>query len=175
MEQDARKRLPAVRRLGRDASTISRELRRNASSPTYDLEYEASTAQWHCERRARRPKDAKLVINERLRDYVQQRLSGEVRGSDGAARSGRPGMEGTEQAAPRRSVLGPGVESWTNREQALPRELVACLRTGRALRVPRARTRQKAWAHVTPEVLITKRPDDAEDRAIPGHWEGSVA
>ena len=57
---------------------------------------------------------------------------------------------------------------------ALTRELVACLRTGRALRVPRARTRQKAWAHVAPEVLITERPDDAEDRAIPGHWEGDL-
>ena len=57
---------------------------------------------------------------------------------------------------------------------ALKRELVACLRTGRALRVPRARTRQKAWAHVTPEVMISERPAEAEDRAVPGHWEGDL-
>ena len=57
---------------------------------------------------------------------------------------------------------------------ALKRELVACLRTGRALRVPRARVRQKAWAHVTPEVLISERPAEAEDRAVPGHWEGDL-
>jgi IS30 family transposase len=57
---------------------------------------------------------------------------------------------------------------------ALQRELVACLRTGRALRVPRARSRQKAWAHVTPEVLISQRPAEAEDRAVPGHWEGDL-
>ena len=57
---------------------------------------------------------------------------------------------------------------------ALKRELVACLRTGRALRVPRARSRQKAWAHVTPEVMISEGPAEAEDRAVPGHWEGDL-
>jgi IS30 family transposase len=57
---------------------------------------------------------------------------------------------------------------------ALQRELVTCLRTGRALRVPRARARQKAWAHVTPEVLISERHAEAEDRAVPGHWEGDL-
>ena len=54
------------------------------------------------------------------------------------------------------------------------RELVACLRTGRALRVPRARTRQRPGGHVTPEVMISERPAEAEDRAIPGHWEGDL-
>jgi IS30 family transposase len=57
---------------------------------------------------------------------------------------------------------------------ALRRELVACLRTGRALRVPRARARQKAWAHVTPELMISERPAEADDRAVPGHWEGDL-
>jgi IS30 family transposase len=54
---------------------------------------------------------------------------------------------------------------------ALKRELVACLRTGRALRVPHSRTRQQAWAHVTPEVLISERPAEADNRAVPGHWK----
>ncbi len=57
---------------------------------------------------------------------------------------------------------------------ALKRELVACLRTGRALRVPRGRAGQKAWAHVSPEVLISERPAEADDRAVPGHWEGDL-
>lgn len=57
---------------------------------------------------------------------------------------------------------------------ALKRELVACLPTGRALRVPRARNRQKAWAHVTDGVLISERPAEAEDRAVPGYWEGDL-
>ena len=54
---------------------------------------------------------------------------------------------------------------------ALKRGLVVCLRTGRALRVPRARSRQKARAHVTPEVMISERPPDVDDRAVPGRWD----
>jgi len=54
---------------------------------------------------------------------------------------------------------------------ALKRELVSCLRTGRALRVPRARAQAKAWAHVSEDVMISNRPAEAEDRAVPGHWE----
>ena len=57
---------------------------------------------------------------------------------------------------------------------ALKRELVACLRTGRALRVPRARARQRPNGHVTAEVMISQRPAEAADRAVPGHWEGDL-
>ncbi|MBS9376478.1 hypothetical protein GON09_005499 [Rhodococcus sp. B50] len=57
---------------------------------------------------------------------------------------------------------------------ALKRELVACLRTGRALRVPRARSRNKPQGHVTEDVVISERPAEAEDRAVPGHWEGDL-
>src|SRR3954469_15274351 len=57
---------------------------------------------------------------------------------------------------------------------ALKRELVACLRTGRALRVPRARTRGRGKQFVTPQILISERPAEADDRAVPGHWEGDL-
>jgi IS30 family transposase len=57
---------------------------------------------------------------------------------------------------------------------ALRRELTACLRTGRALRVPRARSRARAKGFVTDEVLIRERPAEADDRAVPGHWEGDL-
>jgi IS30 family transposase len=57
---------------------------------------------------------------------------------------------------------------------ALSRELVGCLRRGRALRVPRARARAKAWAHVSEEVMITRRPAEADDRTVAGHWEGDL-
>jgi IS30 family transposase len=57
---------------------------------------------------------------------------------------------------------------------ALKRELVACLRTGRALRVPRTRTRGRGKKFVTPEIMISERPAEAEDRAVPGHWEGDL-
>ena len=192
-----------ARRLKRNPSTISRELRRNASTRTWRLEYKASIAQWHAERRARRPKVAKLVANERLREYVQDRLSGVVRGAGGRTagpqgpkwngknkphRGDRRWVQGwsPEQIASRLRVDFPDDESmqisheaiyqalYVQGRGALKRELVACLRTGRALRVPRARARQKAWAHVTPEVMISERPAEADDRAVPGHWEGDL-
>jgi IS30 family transposase len=56
---------------------------------------------------------------------------------------------------------------------ALARELTACLRTGRALRVPRARSR-RGKGFVTNEVMISQRPAEAADRAVPGHWEGDL-
>src|SRR5690606_17177102 len=54
------------------------------------------------------------------------------------------------------------------------RDLILCLRTGRALRMPRARAKRVAWAHVTPDVLISERPAEDEDRAVPGHHEGDL-
>ena len=180
---------------------ISRELRRNASTRTRRLEYKATTAQWHAERRARRPRPAKLAADDRLRGYVQDRLSGRVWATDGRV-LGPEGPEWNGKDKPhrgdRRWVQGWSPEQISNRLRvdlpddesmriiceaiyqalyvqgrgALQRELVACLRSGRALRVPRARARQKAWAHVTPEAMISRRPPDVEDRAVPGHWEG---
>src|SRR6058998_1986144 len=57
---------------------------------------------------------------------------------------------------------------------ALRRELTACLRTGRALRVPRARRRGRGKSGIAPEIRISQRPAEAEDRAVPGHWEGDL-
>jgi hypothetical protein len=57
---------------------------------------------------------------------------------------------------------------------ALKRELVTCLRTGRALRAPRERSRNKPQGHVTADVILSERPAEAEDRAVPGHWEGGL-
>jgi IS30 family transposase len=193
-----------ARQLGRDPSTISRELRRNASSRTYRADYKASTAQWHAERRARRPKVAKLLSNDRLREYVQQRLCGEIRTVDGRRVAGPQGPQwkgrnkphrgdrawvsgwSPEQISRRLKAEFPQDESmrisheaiyqalYVQSRGALKRELVACLRTGRALRVPRARAKQRAWAHVTSETLISERPAEVEDRAVPGHWEGDL-
>src|SRR5437870_3155677 len=72
-----------ARRLGRSPSTISRELRRNAATRGGCLDYRASTAQWHADRRARRPKTAKLAANDALRQYVQDRLAGTLTTTDG--------------------------------------------------------------------------------------------
>ena len=77
-----------ARRLGRTASTVSRELRRNAATRGGNLDYLASTAQWHAERSARRPKRAKLATNSALRTYVQDRLAGAVVAPGGIAAAG---------------------------------------------------------------------------------------
>src|SRR5215204_3233287 len=71
------------RRLGRSASTISRELRRNAATRSGGLEYRATTAQWHAERSARRPKPTKLALNTALRTYVEERLASVVEAPSG--------------------------------------------------------------------------------------------
>ena len=57
---------------------------------------------------------------------------------------------------------------------ALRRELVTCLRSGRALRVPRARRKGKGRPFVYDEIMISERPAEVEDRAVPGHWEGDL-
>ena len=57
---------------------------------------------------------------------------------------------------------------------ALRRELTACLRTGRPLRTPRARARRRGKAFISPELMISQRPAEAADRAVPGHWEGDL-
>jgi IS30 family transposase len=192
-----------ARQLQRAPSTISRELRRNAATRGGKLDYRASVAQWKSDLIARRPKTAKLVANEQLREYVQERLAGQVRSPDGTPIAGpaaawkglnkphrgdRRWAQGwsPEQIASRLKVDFPEDESmrisheaiyqalYVQSRGALQRELVACLRTGRALRLPRARSRHKAWAHVTPEVLISERPAEVEDRAVPGHWEGDL-
>ena len=192
-----------AQRIGRSPSTISRELRRNAATRSGGLEYRATTAQWHADRRAKRPKDAKLAVNHELHQYVQDRLAGMIKAGDGATvpgpdvrwRGRRHGPRqdrrwGTawspEQISNRLRIDFPGDESmrisyeaiyqalYVQGRGALRRELVTCLRTGRALRVPRARSRGRGKEFVTSEILISKRPAEAEDRAVPGHWEGDL-
>jgi IS30 family transposase len=189
--------------LGRSPSTISRELRRNASTHNGDLQYRATTAQWHADRRVRRPKVAKLAENDALREYVQERLAGNVRAPDGTVIHGpdiawvgrRHGRRkdrrwatswSPEQISSRLRVDFPYDESmrisheaiyqalYVQGRGALRRELTACLRTGRALRVPQARTRNRGRKFVSPEIMISERPAEVEDRAIPGHWEGDL-
>jgi len=192
-----------ARRLGRAPSTISRELRRNAATRGGDLQYRATTAQWHADRRARRPKTAKLARHEPLRRYVQDRLAGAVAMPDGQSVAGprvrwrgrRHGRRqhrrwatawSPEQIAQRLPLDFPDDEAmrisheaiyqalYIQGRGALRRELTACLRTGRALRVPRARARRSGKHFVTDDVRLSARPPDAATRVVPGHWEGDL-
>ena len=153
---------------------------------------------------AKRPKVAKLVTNVRLHAYVHERLSGQITTSEGKVIVGPEPPRFTGINKPHRKHRGwstawspeqisnrlkadfPDDESmrisheaiyqslYIQGRGALKRELVWCLRTGRALRAPRERSRRKTWAHVTPGTLISERPAEAEDRAVPGHWEGDL-
>jgi IS30 family transposase len=191
------------RRLGRSASTISRELRRNAATRSGGLEYRASAAQWHADRSGRRPKVAKLALNPALRLYVDERLAGTVAAPGDVVVPGpavpwsgrRHGQRkdrrwgkawSPEQIARRLAVDFPNDETMRISHEAiyqalfiqgrgaLRRELTACLRTGRALRRPRARVGQRGKGFVSSEIMISQRPAEADDRAVPGHWEGDL-
>src|SRR4051794_12727128 len=77
-----------ARRIGRDPGTVSRELRRNAATRGGKPVYRAVVAQWKAQQAAKRPKSAKLVGNDKLREYVQERLAGSVRRPDGTRVAG---------------------------------------------------------------------------------------
>jgi IS30 family transposase len=165
-----------ARRLGRAASTVSRELRRNASTRGGTLTYRATVAQWHRDRRAARPKPAKLVTNAALRRYVQDRLSGQLQTEEGVRVEG-PSVPFTGRNPARRADRRWG-RAWSPQQIAarlrvdhpddpamrisheaiyqalyveqrggLAREQVACLRTGRALRTPRSRSARERRHH----------------------------
>ena len=192
-----------ARRLHRAPSTISRELRRNAATRCHGSQYRATTAPWHAERAARRPKVARLAVHDALREYVAERLAGAVVTSTGHAIAG-PSVRWTgrrhgprqrrrwarawspEQIAQRLPQDFPDDPTmrisheaiyqalYVQGRGALRRELTACLRTGRTLRVPRARSHGRGKAFVTADVLLSERPAQIEDRAVPGHWEGDL-
>jgi IS30 family transposase len=159
-----------ARRLGRAPSTISRELARNTR--THGRGYRASTSQAQADRRARRPKAAKLATQPVLREYVQGKLGGDQRWSP-------------EQIARRLVLDFPDDEGmricpetiyqslYVQGRGGLRRELTACLRTGRALRKPQRRADQRR-ERIKDKVMISDRPAEVGDRAVPGHWEGDL-
>ena len=192
-----------ARQMGRSPSTVSRELRRNAATRGGVLHYRATVAQWKAERAAARPKTAKLAENARLRTYVQDRLLGTIADARGKPIPGpqvpwkrrRHGRRADrrwgkcwspQQISRRLQIDFPQDASmrisheaiyqalYVQGRGALRRELSACLRTGRVLRVPRARTQQRGKSFITSEVMISQRPSEAADRAVPGHWEGDM-
>ena len=195
---------PIARAIGRDAGTISRELRRNAATRCGKVEYRASVTQWKADMAARRPKTAKLVANQQLHAYVENRLSGQISRPDGTPTAGPkpPRFTGRnkphrkdrpwswawspEQIANRIKLDFPHDESMRISHEAIYQALYiegprcAQARAGR-VSSHRPRTtgaagslKQKTWAHVTSEMLISERPAEAEDRAVPGHWEGDL-
>jgi transposase, IS30 family len=187
------------RRLGRHRSTVKREVDRNhvtrerrgaharadapvpAGPPRSHRRvdprqarrdaYRAGPARAKADARARRPKPTKFSGHPELIAEVQARL--ELRWSP------------EQIAADLREQFPDRLEMWVSHETiyqelyvqgrgSLRRELARCLRTGRALRRPRAFSARSSRPYITPEIMISERPAEADDRAVPGHWEGDL-
>jgi IS30 family transposase len=154
-------------RLGRAPSTISREVAWSGSR----REYRAWRAEETALERARRPKTSKLAMNPRLRREVERRLEA---------------LWSPQQVSKSLAVDHPGdLEMRVSHETiykslfvqargALRKELTVCLRTGRAQRRPHMRTEYSGAGRLQNMVLISERPAEAADRAVPGHWEGDL-
>jgi IS30 family transposase len=154
-------------RLGRSPSTVSREVRRNSRGRRH---YRAVAAQGQAQWRAARPKTAKLAGNGELRGWVQGKLE----------ENWSPEQVSTRLTAefPGRAEMRVSHETiyqsiYVQGRGALRRELAACLRTGRALRRPRRKDGERR-ARVKDMVMISERPAEVQDRAVPGHWEGDL-
>lgn len=178
-------------RLDRAPSTISREIRRNATPTRYlrpvryrsntqfgvrrvgrdaSVQYRGSLAQARTEQRARRPKPGKLAQQAALRAQVQAWLHERY---------------SPEQIARRLRLEFPDdPEMWVSHETIyqslyvqgrgeLRRDLHKQLRTGRALRRPRAAARGRG-SRIRDMINISERPPEVADRAVPGHWEGDL-
>src|ERR1700737_3567727 len=179
-----------ARRLGRAASTVMREIDKNgggrgstgryralyrfgANRGGWDAKsgYRASLAQARSEGRARRPKTGKLPRCDELPQTVQgvlvKRYSPEqIAGVLAKTYPDRPEMQVSHETIYKALyVQGRG---------ELRRELHRCLRTGRALRKPRARRTDTEHRHIPGMVNISERPAEAAERAVPGHWEGDL-
>ena len=160
-----------ARAVGRPASTVSRELARNTSGDRY----RATTAQQRADQAARRPKPSKLATSLRLRRWVQDRLEDKLSPEQIA---GRLRVEFPDDEEMRVSHEAIYQALFVQGRGALRRELTASLRTGRALRKPRAMGRAEKSVRqrdrIKDMVMISERPAEVADRAIPGHWEGDL-
>ena len=156
-----------ARRLGRSPSTVSREVERNSG---YRGRYRAVAADRRAVLRTRRPKPAKLARHGERRRAVEQRLA-LCWSPEQISRSLRRDFPGRPELQVSHETIYQSL--YVQSRGALRRELAACLRTGRAVRRPKRRADERR-ARITGMVMISQRPAEASDRAVPGHWEGDL-
>jgi IS30 family transposase len=154
-------------RLGRNQSVISREITRNGGRDNYRVH----AAQERYETLKSRPKERKLEKNKRLHDAVAEKLRDDFSPEQISGRLKEnypddPGMHVSHETIYQALFLQARGELRT--------QLKLALRTGRTQRVPRGSTRPKQ-ARIAGMVNISERPAEAQDRAVPGHWEGDCA
>lgn len=154
--------------LGRPASTVCREVNRNGGR----RKYRAQQAEERASKRARRPKRCLLAIDEYLRDVVARKLKEDFSPEQ---ISGWLSKHYPEDEAMRISHETIYRTLFVQARGALKRELLAHLRSGRMMRKSRhASTSGQPRGQIKEAVSIRERPAEAEDRAVPGHWEGDL-
>jgi IS30 family transposase len=158
-----------ARRLGRSPATIGREIERN-SVRRWPHGYRAVPAQAKAETRAARPKPAKLAGNDRLRVEVQTGLGQRWSPEQITRRLVADFPDDPEMRVSHETIYQ---SLYVQGRGGLRRELSACLRTGRALRKPRRHAQQRR-TRIKDMVMISERPAEVADRAVPGHWEGDL-
>lgn len=156
-----------ARRLGRDPSTVSRELRRPSVAAG---RYRASVAQTEADRLARRPRSAKLATYLPLRIEVETRLQRNHSPEQIARRLVEDFPDDPEMRVSHETIYQ---SLYVQARGGLKRELAAHLRTGRAMRKPHRRSDARR-GRIPNMVMISERPAEVADRAVPGHWEGDL-
>jgi len=156
-----------ARRLGRAPSTISREINRNRAVRVV-WQYRGHVAQSRADRLARRPKPAKLAVNTALRDRVETDLEQRWSPQQISRRLRAQFPDDPEMQVSHETIYQ---SLYVQGRGALRRELASYLRTGRAIRKPR---RGRPAGRIVDKVMISERPAEVADRAVPGHWEGDL-
>ncbi len=154
-------------RLGRAPSTISRELARNGGRVGYRAHHADRTA-W---RRTRRPKPSKLAQNRKLRAVVEEKLGEWWSPQQVVLWLKRTYPDNQEMRVSHETIY---LSLFVQGKGALRRELTDCLRTGRAYRRPKVKRAPSGKGKIVDPVMISERPAEIEDRAVPGHWEGDL-
>jgi IS30 family transposase len=156
-----------ARSLGRAPSTVCREITRNGGTQTY----RAARADKQAWERALRPKHCRLAYSARLRWRVAQKLAlqwspEQISGWLRREYPGDPSMRISHEAIYRSLFI--------QSRGVLKKELTAHLRTKRQMRLAKGAQRRTGQGQILDMVSIRERPAEAEDRAIPGHWEGDL-
>ena len=153
--------------LGRAPSTVSREIRRNGGSQRYRAN-RADRSAWE---RARRPKPCRLALHRELRWRVAQKLALQWSPEQISGWLKREFPTDQEMQISHEAIYR---SLFVQTRGVLKKELTAHLRTRRQMRLPKSHNAESGRGHILDMVSIRERPAEAEDRAVPGHWEGDL-
>ena len=153
--------------LGRAPSTVSRELRRNGGRQCY----RANQADMRAWERALRPKPCRLALHRELRWRVAQKLALQWSPEQISGWLKREFPTDQDMQISHEAIYR---SLFVQTRGVLKKELTVHLRTRRRMRLPKRHNVQSGQGQILDMVSIRERPAEAEDRAVPGHWEGDL-